>query len=62
LFTKITSCNFQIHHFRRIFYKKLHKTLKIFKTSTTNGKGAKKAMLQSDQVLTQLKTIDGHAT
>jgi hypothetical protein len=39
----------------------LHKTLKFFKTSTTNEKGAKKPMLQSDQVLTQLKTTDGHA-
>jgi hypothetical protein len=36
--------------------------LKILKTSTTNGKCAKKVMPQSDQVLTQLKTIDGHAT
>jgi hypothetical protein len=40
----------------------LQKNLKFLKTSTSNGEGAKKAMLQSDQVLTQLKIIDDHAT
>lgn len=40
----------------------MQKNLKFLKTSTSNGEGAKKAMLQSDQVLTQLKIIDDHAT
>jgi len=41
---------------------KLRDTLKELKTCTTNEKGAKMVVLQSDQVLEQLKSTNGHAT
>jgi hypothetical protein len=36
--------------------------LKELKTCTKNEKGAKKAMLQNDEVLTHLEATYGHAT
>jgi len=36
-------------------------TLKELKIKTSNEKGFEKVVLKNDQVLTQLKVIDGHA-
>jgi len=36
--------------------------LKELRTCTSNEEGLKKMMFQSDQVLAQLKAMDGHAT
>jgi hypothetical protein len=36
--------------------------LKDFKTNISNEKGTKKAVLQSDKVLAQLKATNSHAT
>ncbi len=41
---------------------RLQDTLKELNTSTTNEEGAEKVVLQSDQVLEQLKSTNGHAT
>jgi hypothetical protein len=41
---------------------KLQNTLKELKTSKANKEGVKKVVLQSDQVLAQLKSTNGHAT
>ncbi len=43
------------------FYK-LQNALKELKTKTSNEKGFQIIILQSDQVLAQLKATDGHAT
>jgi hypothetical protein len=40
----------------------LQNALKDLKTNTSNGKGTKKVVIQSYEVLTQLKATDSHAT
>jgi len=41
---------------------RLQDTLKELKISIVNEEGAKRVVLQSDQILEQLKSTDGHAT
>jgi hypothetical protein len=60
--------NFFMTHARKLsfskesFKNKLRDTLKEFKIGIMNEDGVERSMLQSDQILEQLKVTYGHAT